>query len=517
MAAASATMIHGMHHPNPNPAMLMRQHPHAPVHPQTMVPHPLHPHIMIPQGSLNIMPLANRAPGTLNIVPLASNMGVQMVAVPQEPAGTQIEVDHNGFYNLNEVLVKNIHECSWFKATALSLNTLDEIFEEIKKEVQFLEPVTRNKTPSHAFCLLYRLMQLKLSEESLNRLLNHGNPFIKGIGYLYVRFLVPSKKLWMWYRSEFHKKDLIQVSNGGHRDTVYSLLAKLLVEKNFYGQPLPKIPIPVHRKYRMKILDMKLRDERNDKYRSLLKAGVEVEAMYHEDTMYYTAQIKEELDDGNYEVLFTDYDESQEVSLGQIRIPKSLKRKRRYRSRSRSNGRRRRDRDRDRRSRDRYDGRRARKRDRRTRSRSRSRSDSMSESPDLDKIIRDEDQKNQVSSNAKHCAKKVQGYKMGLSTPTLNAGRLFEPEIFTRSALVVNNPQNKIVDSASRRRRIKELRRNQEADMREKRKEKDETHGYHSGHHRPERRVAPSQKHLKRMKNLKDRYGDASANERKKK
>jgi len=428
-------------------------------------------------------------------------------AIQKEDEGTPIEVKHNSTYNLNTILAQNIYECSYFKNVITELNDLDDILEEIVAEVWHLEPTTKNRTPSRAFCLLFRLMVMKLNEEKLTKCLNHDCPFVRGIGYLYIRFLVPPKKLWMWFRGEFHKQDEIQVSREGEKDTIFTFLLRLINETKYFGMPMPKIPIPVHRAYRRKVVEMRVRTERNAKYRHVLEEGTKVEGMYHEDTQYYPCSIVEELDNGNYKIYFDEYSEYQEVSIGQIKIPKSLK-KRRRRSRSR-------DRDRDRKKRRRRNSRSSsRSRSRRSRSRERitdryrggssrdarrgkrrrspSYDDgSASDTPDIEEMIREEDRSAQLSSSARHCAERAISYNRMLSTSGMDAGRLFEPDNFTRAPLVVNMPSNKMV-CAPRRRKPKET---------SSRKRLEET---------TQVRV-PTKQHIAKMHALRQRYGDASA------
>merc|ERR1719495_1850271 len=99
---------------------------------------------MVPQGSLTLIPTA--AP------------------VPQQPPGTPMEVEHNRTYNLSNILFKNITSCFYYSQNLAMMTTLDQLFEEIKKEVTHLEPMDKLLTPSKAFCILVRMMQLKLTE-----------------------------------------------------------------------------------------------------------------------------------------------------------------------------------------------------------------------------------------------------------------------------------------------------------------------------------------------------------------
>jgi len=351
-----------------------------------------------------------------------------------------------------------------------------------------LEPLTKSRTPSKAFCFLYKFCQLELTVNYLEELLNSKIPLMKGLGLLWVRHMVPPKELFHWYKHVLHIQTRIQANNDGQSETVSAFAIRLLRDLKYYGHALPKIPVPVHRLYRKKLLGIKIQEKRNRRYQSILKPGEDVMAMYHEDTEFYAATIERYNNkSGNYFVHFSDYDEKQECSLGQIKIPRELRkaylrrrsddshrsprgeegrragdsqrslrdshRSKRRRSRSRSRGDHR-SRKRRRRSRERYHSRdRHRSRDRNHSRSPRNYSRSPSRSPDLDKLIREEDSKAQCVDNAKNCAKGVMGYKMALCNSSgVGSGRLFDQDAFTKAPLVVNMSKNKEIYGPSRQR-----------------------------------------------------------------
>ncbi|CAB4042318.1 pre-mRNA-splicing factor 38B-like, partial [Paramuricea clavata] len=53
---------------------------------------------------------------------------------------------------------------------------------------------------STAFCLLYKLFTLRLTRKQVNGLINHtDSPYIRGLGFMYIRFSQPPADLWDWY------------------------------------------------------------------------------------------------------------------------------------------------------------------------------------------------------------------------------------------------------------------------------------------------------------------------------
>ena len=53
---------------------------------------------------------------------------------------------------------------------------------------------------STAFCLLYKLYTLKLTRKQVMGLVEHqDSPYIRCLGYMYVRYTQSPQDLWSWY------------------------------------------------------------------------------------------------------------------------------------------------------------------------------------------------------------------------------------------------------------------------------------------------------------------------------
>jgi len=464
--------------------------------PQGLV-HGYHPMAMMGRG---LVPMAPMHPGLVPIS-MAGHPGAipappqaPAPAAPPKPGEKPVETEHDRCYNMNPIMCRSITNCIYYK-NLFDLRSFEAIFEKCREEVFDLEPVTRNKTPAPAFCMLFKFFTMKLSENQLDELLTSEEGVLRGLGFLYVRFLIPPKKLWYWFKNCFADPTPIPIGNNGETtEPARDFIKRILKEQKYQGYALPKIPIPVHRQYRKKILLMELLSDGNRKYERYLKKGNVVKAQYAEDTEFYDAEIEEIDDDtGIYTVNFTDYDERQDVCLGQIKIPKDLKREfranRRSRSRSRSSDRRkkrRRSRSRSR-SRDRRRSR-SRSRGRRRRSRDRSFSRSPSRSPDLDKLIMEEDRRSQSAASAKHCAQKVMGYKKMLSVTLIDGGSTpnhmgIKPNDSSRGPVMSSADLRKV--RAKRREKSEREKRDREKTVQVK---------------------APSREHLMKMQKLREKY-----------
>jgi hypothetical protein len=56
------------------------------------------------------------------------------------------------------------------------------------------------RLPSTAFCLLYKLFTMKMTKKQMKATLNHpDSPYIRGVGFLFLRYGAEPKTLWDWF------------------------------------------------------------------------------------------------------------------------------------------------------------------------------------------------------------------------------------------------------------------------------------------------------------------------------
>eukprot|EP00124_Ichthyophonus_hoferi_P001996 Ihof_evm18s121 gene=Ihof_evmTU18s121 len=77
--------------------------------------------------------------------------------------------------NLNEIVYTNILASRYFKEDLFELKTYHEVVDEIYNSVTDLEPFMpgQGTAASSAFCLLYKLFTMKVTEKQMLGLLNH--------------------------------------------------------------------------------------------------------------------------------------------------------------------------------------------------------------------------------------------------------------------------------------------------------------------------------------------------------
>lgn len=122
--------------------------------------------------------------------------------------------------NLNPLILTNIQSSQYFKVNLYQLKTYHEVIDEIYYNVTHLEPWEKGsrKTSgqtgmcggvrgvgaggivSTAFCILYKLYTLRLTRKQVTGLLNHSDsPYIRGLGFMYIRYTQPPADLWDWF------------------------------------------------------------------------------------------------------------------------------------------------------------------------------------------------------------------------------------------------------------------------------------------------------------------------------
>ncbi|XP_058748058.1 pre-mRNA splicing factor SR-like 1 isoform X3 [Vicia villosa] len=117
---------------------------------------------------------------------------------------------------LEKVLCMNIMSSDYFKEL-YRLKTYHEVIDEIYNQVDHVEPwMTGNcRGPSTAFCLLFKFFTMKLTVKQMHGLLKHpDSPYIRAVGFLYLRYYADPKTLWNWF--EPYAKDDEEFSPGSN-------------------------------------------------------------------------------------------------------------------------------------------------------------------------------------------------------------------------------------------------------------------------------------------------------------
>ncbi|KAL2551301.1 PRP38 family protein [Forsythia ovata] len=159
-----------------------------------------------------------------------------------------------------KVLCMNILSSDYFR-DLLRLKTYHEVIDEIYVTVTHVEPwMTGNcRGPSTAFCLLYKFFTMKLTVKQMHGLLKHpDSPYIRAIGFLYLRYVADPKTLWNWYEPYLKDDEEFSPGSNGRMTTMGVYVRDLLLGQYYFDTLFPRIPVPVMRTIVANLENMKL-------------------------------------------------------------------------------------------------------------------------------------------------------------------------------------------------------------------------------------------------------------------
>ncbi|GAB2224828.1 hypothetical protein Droror1_Dr00005605 [Drosera rotundifolia] len=161
---------------------------------------------------------------------------------------------------LEQVLRMNILSSDYFKEL-YRLKTYHEVIDEIYNQVDHVEPwMTGNcRGPSTAFCLLYKFFTMKLTVKQMQGLLKHpDSPYIRAIGFLYLRYAADPKTLWGWFEPYIKDDEEFSPGSNGKMTTMGVYVRDLLLGQYYFDTLFPRVPVPVLRQITANLEKMKL-------------------------------------------------------------------------------------------------------------------------------------------------------------------------------------------------------------------------------------------------------------------
>ncbi|KAJ8428314.1 hypothetical protein Cgig2_015464 [Carnegiea gigantea] len=132
---------------------------------------------------------------------------------------------------VEKVLCMNILSSDYFR-DLYRLKTYHEVIDEIYNQVDHVEPwMTGNcRGPSTAFCLLYKFFTMKLTVKQMHGLLKHpDSPYIRAIGFLYLRYAADPKTLWNWFEPYVKDEEEFSPGSNGRMTTMGVYVRDLLL------------------------------------------------------------------------------------------------------------------------------------------------------------------------------------------------------------------------------------------------------------------------------------------------
>lgn len=257
-------------------------------------------------------------------------------------------------FHLNPVLLEKIIKSSYFQKYCRDITNWSTLVDEIYYSVKHLEPWDVGGEPSVAFCLLTRLMTLRCTEKQMKLLLDHvDSPYIRGVGFLYLRFVGEPRSIFRWIEPYFDDDEPIEIistSKKRHgksrprqqKENIGGFVRRLFSpsERDFYGTTLPRLPSQVERDLEVKIHLASHIEHRAKKHLSNYKTmdffktlGSKVMALYGDEenpVQWYEAVVdrvvtrddvtSRELDRPKFVVTFPEYGNTEIVRLGEMEM-----------------------------------------------------------------------------------------------------------------------------------------------------------------------------------------------------
>ncbi|KYQ89726.1 putative U4/U6.U5 small nuclear ribonucleoparticle-associated protein [Tieghemostelium lacteum] len=180
---------------------------------------------------------------------------------------TTLEIHGNDkTMNLDQVLLNSIQSSLYFKQLG-SVRTFSDVVDEIYNNVEYLAPYIPNtKSPSTAYCILYKLFLMKLRDNEMVTLLEHqDSPYIRAIGFLYLRYCHPPTKLLEWFDSYFEDFEYVKISPKSSEITMQRFMVILLTEPKFNNESLlPRLPVKTQKEIDEKVEKFSNKGPRDD-------------------------------------------------------------------------------------------------------------------------------------------------------------------------------------------------------------------------------------------------------------
>lgn len=177
-------------------------------------------------------------------------MSTQEVQTCGKPLDTLIE----------RVLCQNILSSDYFKEL-FALKTYTEVVDEIYEQVDSVEPwMTGNcRGPSTAFCLLYKLFTMKFTVKQMQDLLDHpDSPYIRALGFLYLRYVGDPKTLWEWLEPYVEDPEEFAPGSNKKMTTMGVFVRDIILNQYYFDTLFPRIPVPILRQITACLERMKL-------------------------------------------------------------------------------------------------------------------------------------------------------------------------------------------------------------------------------------------------------------------
>jgi len=251
---------------------------------------------------------------------------------------------HDTSFHFNPLLLRNTIQSPYFQKCCQNLKDWNAVIDEIYYEVTNLLVFQVHQQPSTAFCLLLRLLTLRMTPHQLDLTLKHeDSPYIRGIGFLYLRYAGPPERLLEWIEPYLQDEEVFTVekaeSRGAEKITMGAFVRRLFQSREYRETTLPRLPLQWERELQVRLLaadQIANRAQEHFRNRSRMerfsKIGAKVRALYGDEenpVTWYTAEVDRVIPatrpggHPKFVVTFTEYGNTETVTLGELDVLES--------------------------------------------------------------------------------------------------------------------------------------------------------------------------------------------------
>jgi len=268
------------------------------------------------------------------------------------PSALPLWADDRKSFHFNPLLLRHTIQSPYFQKCCTTLKDWNSVIDEIYYEVNHLLVYQMAQQPSTAFCLLLRLLCLRMTPHQLELTLQHADsPYIRAIGFLYLRFAGPPERLSEFIGPYLHDEETFTVekaSSRSAREITMGDFVRDLFQSREYGTkngggttPLPRLPIQIERDLQVQLLaaDTIARRAANHfgnprRMEAFTTVGAKVMALYGDEenpVTWYEAEVDRVIPPARagghpkFVVTFPEYGNTETVMLGELDVLESDK------------------------------------------------------------------------------------------------------------------------------------------------------------------------------------------------
>jgi len=166
-------------------------------------------------------------------------------------------------HGVEPVLRQNILNSEYYRRISKEgdfMLLVDEIYEQVDHAEPWMCGNARGA--SSGFCLLFRLAEMCLTDKQITHLVTHGDsPFIRVIGFLYIRYVVDGKELGKYLEKYYGDAEVFTPSPGGKEVTMGTFVRDLVLDQHYFETIFPRIPEVARRQLVARIKELGYSDK----------------------------------------------------------------------------------------------------------------------------------------------------------------------------------------------------------------------------------------------------------------